>query len=144
MSHLELSDLLQQAMLKKTSEEWLAAFRAIGVPTGPVNRLPDILDDNPHVKAREMVVGLDHPTLGPMKALGLAVKLSETPGAVTRPTPTLGQHTAQILTELGYTPEHIEALRADRVIHTTGDEHGTYVGAAPAAGPVAAGSSAAS
>jgi crotonobetainyl-CoA:carnitine CoA-transferase CaiB-like acyl-CoA transferase len=57
------------------------------------------------------VVDLVHPGAGPIKALGIAVKLSDTPGAVDRPAPLLGQHTADILTELGYTAEEQRALR---------------------------------
>jgi len=55
------------------------------------------------------------------------VKLSETPGAVTRPAPTLGQHSIQILTEIGYSAEEIEVLREAGVIYTSGDADGQYV-----------------
>ena len=61
--------------------------------------------------ARQMVVDLDHPGAGPIKALGVPVKLSETPGAVDRAAPLLGQHTDEILTELGYTAAELRALR---------------------------------
>jgi len=55
------------------------------------------------------------------------VKLSETPGAVTRPAPTLGQHSVQVLVELGYSLEDIEALREAGVIYASGDVEGNYV-----------------
>ena len=74
-----------------------------------------------------MVVEVNHPTIGPMKTLGVPVKLSETPGAVTRAAPTLGQHTVQVLIEIGYSLEEIEALRADGVVYATGDADGRYV-----------------
>jgi crotonobetainyl-CoA:carnitine CoA-transferase CaiB-like acyl-CoA transferase len=63
-----------------------------------------------------MVVDLIHPGAGPIKALGVPVKLSETPGAVDRPAPLLGQHTADILTELGYTERAQRDLRDRGVI----------------------------
>ena len=59
---------------------------------------------------------LMHPGAGPIKALGIPVKLSETPGAVDRAAPPLGQHTSEILTELGYTDEEQRALKAQGTI----------------------------
>lgn len=129
--HAELTEEIQKAFRTKTSPEWIAIFQEIGVPTGPIKTIPEVLEDDPHVKARQMVVEVNHPTIGPMKTLGVPVKLSETPGGVTRAAPTLGQHTVQVLVELGYSLEEIDGLREAGVIYTTGDEHGEYV--APAA-----------
>ncbi len=56
---------------------------------------------DPQVRARDMVVEVEHPVAGPTRLVGIPVKLSETPGAVCRPAPTLGQHTAEVLGELG-------------------------------------------
>jgi crotonobetainyl-CoA:carnitine CoA-transferase CaiB-like acyl-CoA transferase len=63
-----------------------------------------------------MVVEVDHPIVGRMKTLGVPIKLSATPGAVTRPAPLLGQHTDEVLAELGYTPDEIVALRQSKAI----------------------------
>ena len=98
-----------------------------GIPTGPIKLISEVLEDDPHVKARQMVVEVDHPVIGPMKTLGVPVKLSETPGAVTRAAPTLGQHSVQVLAEIGYSLAEIEALREAGVIYSTGDADGTYV-----------------
>ena len=110
---------LIEAIEKTTAAEprahWLARLDAAGVPSGPINTLRGGPAD-PHALARQMVVDLDHPGAGPIKALGIPVKLSDTPGAVDRPAPLLGQHTADILTELGYTDAEQRALSERGVI----------------------------
>src|SRR5216683_2144769 len=112
----ELSDLVQAAFLKRPSSEWIAAFQAAGVPTGPIKTVAEVLDEDPHVRAREMVVEVEHPVVGRMKTLGVPIKLSSTPGGVTRAAPLLGQHTDEILAEVGYSVDEIAALRAAKAI----------------------------
>jgi len=87
---------------------WLERLDKEGVPAGPINNYAEALAD-PQTLARKMVVNLIHPGAGPIKALGVPVKLSDTPGAVDKAAPILGQDTADILVELGYT----EAERCD-------------------------------
>jgi crotonobetainyl-CoA:carnitine CoA-transferase CaiB-like acyl-CoA transferase len=111
-----LTRVVQAAFLRRPSGEWIAAFQAAGVPTGPIKTVPEVLDEDPHVRAREMVVEVDHPIVGRMKTLSVPIKLSATPGAVTRPAPLLGQHTDEVLAELGYTPDEIVALRQSKAI----------------------------
>ncbi|MBI2527854.1 MAG: CoA transferase [Candidatus Rokubacteria bacterium] len=94
---------------------WLERLAAAGVPSGPIHDYAEALAD-PQVLARAMVVDLIHPGAGPIKALGVPVKLSETPGAVDRPAPLLGQHTAEILTELGYSERAQRELEDSGVI----------------------------
>ncbi|HET9490699.1 MAG TPA: CoA transferase [Methylomirabilota bacterium] len=94
---------------------WLERLDRSGVPCGPINTYPETLGD-PHTLARGMVVDLVHPGAGPIKALGIPVKLSDTPGAVDRPAPLLGQHTAEILAELGVSDADQAALRDKGVI----------------------------
>jgi formyl-CoA transferase len=125
--HRELTAAFQEHFLKHDSDYWIAAFREARLPCGPIKTVAEVLDDDPHVKARDMVVELEHPVIGKTKALGVPIKLSETPGSVNLPAPTLGQHTVQILTELGYSPEEIEQLRTDGVVYATGDAEGHYV-----------------
>jgi len=111
-NHAALSAALQEAFLARDSEDWIARFQEAGVPTGPIKTVAEVLDSDPHVQAREMVVEVEHPTIGRMKTLGVPVKLSETPGKVVRAAPTLGQHTDEILAELGYSEVEASELRA--------------------------------
>jgi crotonobetainyl-CoA:carnitine CoA-transferase CaiB-like acyl-CoA transferase len=97
-----LIETIEKTTVDQTRAHWLERLDREGVPAGPINDYAEALRD-PHALARQMVVDLMHPGAGPIKALGIPVKLSETPGAVDRPAPVLGQHTAEILTELGYT-----------------------------------------
>ncbi len=85
------------------------------MPCGPINTYAEALAD-PHTLARDMVVDLVHPGAGPIKNLGVPVKLSATPGAVDRPAPLLGEHTEAILAELGYDPRERAALRVGGVV----------------------------
>jgi crotonobetainyl-CoA:carnitine CoA-transferase CaiB-like acyl-CoA transferase len=79
------------------------------VPCGRINSIADVAAD-PHALAREMVVELEHPRAGRTRALGLPVKLSRTPGKVSRPAPVLGQHTRDVLEEFGFSRAEVEAL----------------------------------
>ncbi|HTO10205.1 MAG TPA: CoA transferase [Candidatus Binatia bacterium] len=110
-----LIPLLEKTTVQAPRAHWLARLDAAGVPAGPVNTYPEALAD-PQTRAREMVVDLVHPGAGPVKALGVPVKLSDTPGAVDRPAPLLGQDNAAILTELGYTEAEQRALAAQRIV----------------------------
>jgi formyl-CoA transferase len=94
---------------------WLARLDTAGVPSGPINTYPEALAD-PHALAREMIVDLEHPGAGPIKALGVPVKLSGTPGAVERAAPLLGQDNATVLTELGYSEAEQRTLKDKGVI----------------------------
>jgi crotonobetainyl-CoA:carnitine CoA-transferase CaiB-like acyl-CoA transferase len=100
---------------KEARAHWLGRLDHAGVPAGPINTYPEALAD-PHALARDMVVDLDHPGAGPIKALGVPVKLSDTPGAVDRAAPLLGQDNAAVLTELGYTDAEQRALKDHGVI----------------------------
>jgi crotonobetainyl-CoA:carnitine CoA-transferase CaiB-like acyl-CoA transferase len=96
----ELAALLQERLERETSSHWLERLDAEGIPAGPVLTYDQVFAD-PHVLAREMVVAVSHPVAGETRVTGIPVKLSETPGAIRRPAPTLGQHTAEVLAEIG-------------------------------------------
>jgi formyl-CoA transferase len=106
---------IEKTTVAETRAVWLERLAREGVPSGPINTYPEALAD-PHALARQMVVDLVHPEAGPVKALGVPVKLSETPGAVDRPAPLVGEHTDEILTELGYTDSARRTLRDRGVV----------------------------
>jgi len=110
-----LADALAPAFKKRSTNDWLERLDAAGVPAGPVLSVGEMLAD-PQTKAREMLVETDHQRLGPVQTIGFPVKFSETPAAVERGAPTLGQHTTEILLELGYADSDIDELVADNVV----------------------------
>ena len=117
MRHLkELTPILADALKRRPSAHWIAEFEAAGVPVGPVNKTSDMVSD-PHVKARDMVIEVDHPKAGRVKAIGHPVKFSETRAETKRPAPLLGEHTREVLAGLGYSPQQIDALGKEGAVH---------------------------
>lgn len=88
---------------------WLSLFESAGIPCGPINNYEQAFAD-PQVRARDMVVEVDHPTLGRLKTLGSPIKMSETPPVATRRAPLLGEHTREVLREAGCTEDEIAAV----------------------------------
>ncbi|MEZ4713460.1 MAG: CoA transferase [Caldilineaceae bacterium] len=93
----------------KTTAQWMAEFDAIGLPAGPVLSIAEMHAD-PQTQAREMVVEVEHSRLGPVKTMGLPVKFSDTPGKVQHGAPVMGQHTREVLREVGYADSEIALL----------------------------------
>ena len=110
-----LRSVLADVFRTLTRERCLETLLSAGVPCAAVREIPEVLQD-PQLVAREMIVALEHPTADTIRVLGVPPKLSETPGTVRTPPPTLGEHTVPVLRELGYTDERIAALRREGVI----------------------------
>lgn len=107
----------QRAFRLRTTEEWLGTLLAEDIWCAPVNDYA-ALEADPQVAANEMIVEWDHPTAGPIRGTGLAVKFDGTPGGITRPAPLLAQHTAELLREIGgYGDEEIDALIRDGIVN---------------------------
>jgi crotonobetainyl-CoA:carnitine CoA-transferase CaiB-like acyl-CoA transferase len=111
----ELRPLLAASFASRPSADWLAALDAAQVPCGPVN---DVLAafDQQQARARQMRVDVEHPVLGSMPQVGVPFKLSATPASIRSAPPMLGEHSADILAELGYSLGDIEDLRSEGVI----------------------------
>ncbi|HEY8490152.1 MAG TPA: CoA transferase [Dehalococcoidia bacterium] len=99
----------------RTTDEWIEAFQAAGIPVGPV-RFPEELWDDPQILANDLVVEFDHPALGPFKMAGPPLRFSETPVEAGTPSPTLGQHTDEVLRSLGFDDEAIQGWRDAGVV----------------------------
>ena len=94
---------LEQAFTRRTTAEWVEMLLAAGIPAGPILDYGEALESK-HARARDMVMEMQHPVEGPIRALGFPVKLSATQQQLRYPPPLLGQHTDEILTELGLKP----------------------------------------
>jgi crotonobetainyl-CoA:carnitine CoA-transferase CaiB-like acyl-CoA transferase len=105
----ELVAELEAAMAARDTGDWVATLSEAGVPCGPIHDYRQVFED-PHTQAREMEVQLEHPVEGTIRALGIPVKLSDTPGSIRRPAPLLGEHTAEVLREAGFSDAEIAAL----------------------------------
>ena len=117
VEHYEaLKPILVARLRTRTRAEWIDALNAEGVPSGAVRDIAEVIND-PQLAAREMIQAVEHATLGSVRALGIPIKLSDTPGAVRTAPPTLGQHTDQILrTDLGLSDADIAHLRATAAV----------------------------
>jgi crotonobetainyl-CoA:carnitine CoA-transferase CaiB-like acyl-CoA transferase len=105
----ELVEILNGFLRKDTSEVWLARMEKAKLPAGPINDILQMHDD-PQTRAREMVLTLDHPRAGKVDTIGHPVKFSRTPASITRAAPILGQHSREILREIGLDEARIAAL----------------------------------
>ncbi len=111
----ELLDMLIPVFARRTTAEWVDRLLDAGVPAGPIYRMSEVVAD-PQVAHRDMIVDLEHPRAGRIRITGVPVKLSETPGAVRTPPPTLGEHTEGVLGRLGVSAAEIASLRTEGVI----------------------------
>jgi crotonobetainyl-CoA:carnitine CoA-transferase CaiB-like acyl-CoA transferase len=110
-----LTQRLGEHLRTRSTHDWLQALDAAGIPAGPIHDIAAMAAD-PQTLAREMVVELEHPVAGRTRALGVPVKFGATPGSIRRPAPTYGQHTREVLQELGCSESDIDALVRDAAV----------------------------
>jgi crotonobetainyl-CoA:carnitine CoA-transferase CaiB-like acyl-CoA transferase len=105
-----LAALIESVTVTRPRAEWLATLERHDIPCGPINDYAQVFADA-QVQARGLVVEMAHPALGHVRTLGTPLKLSETPLDPRRRAPLLGEHTFDVLRELGYDDEEISRLR---------------------------------
>lgn len=112
----DILSCLKQLFLTRTRDEWFELLGRNNIPVGKVYSLDEVFTD-PQVLHRKMIVELEHPTGDKIKQVGIAIKLSDTPGEVRSLPPVPGQHTEEILASLGYARQKTEKLRRDGIIN---------------------------
>ena len=111
----ELEKILSPIFFKQSTDEWLQRLQDVGVPVGPVLNVNQMHAD-PHTIAREMIVEVEHSSVGKVKTIGLPVKFSKTPGRLENGAPVYGEHTREVLAEYGYGKEAVEDMISNGVI----------------------------
>ena len=107
----ELITLIEEITSREPARRWVEALHQAGVPCGLIQDYAEVFND-PHLTGRNFFPEAPHTTLGPVKQVASPMRFSETPTRIERAGPLLGEHSAQVLAELGYAPEAIERLRA--------------------------------
>jgi crotonobetainyl-CoA:carnitine CoA-transferase CaiB-like acyl-CoA transferase len=116
MTHLqELREIVTEIVAMRTTAEWCALFEKHDVPHSPILSLDEV-PEHPQVRANGTLVETEHPTAGPMRQALPAARFDATPTHPDRPAPTHGEHTDQVLGELGYGREDIAALRESGIV----------------------------
>ncbi|HEA66564.1 MAG TPA: CoA transferase [Desulfobacterales bacterium] len=115
-NHALLEPILCEVFQTRPRNEWLSIFERAGLISSPVNNIEQVVKD-PHVRAREMIIEVEHPRLGRLNLVGTPMKFSRTPCQIKMTAPDLGEHNDEILKkELNLSMADIEELRKDRVI----------------------------
>ena len=110
-----LLHILEEVFSSKTLDEWRPRLNAAGFPWSPVQNFPEVIND-PQARANDFFVSYEHPAHGPMEGVANPVKLSKSPEMVRMSAPEFGQHTEEVLLELGYSWEDIIQLKEQGAI----------------------------
>lgn len=111
----KLIPICEELLSKKTKKEWKEILDAAGIPNGPINTVREMFDD-PQIKARDMIVEMEHPVIENLKLTGSPLKLTKTPVKMRHHPPMYGEHTETILEQIGYQPDEINKLKENKII----------------------------
>ena len=111
----ELAALLEETFVTDTTSNWLKMLEEAGVVAGPIYNIDQMYKD-PQVLARQMLVDLEDPELGTIHNIGVPVKLSNTPGQIRTRAPMLGEHSAEVLLENGFSQPEVDELLESGVV----------------------------
>ncbi len=111
----ECVGLVQEIVRTRTRDQWITLLTQLGVPCAPINTLEEVLA-HPHTEARGIVLDYDHKRLGPLKTIAQPIQFDGEPRDVKSPPPMLGEHSREVLRELGYGDADIAAMAAQGVI----------------------------
>ena len=114
----ELATLLEETFTTDTTGNWLKMLAEAGVVAGPIYNMDQVYKD-PQVLARNMLVDLEDPDLGTIHNIGIPAKLSNTPGQIRTRAPMLGEHSAEVLLERGFSQSEVDELTAEWVVVVT-------------------------
>lgn len=112
----ELITKAEKVFLDKTVDEWINILENVGVPVGQLN-FPEEAANDPQILENGLMVNMEHSVAGPYRTVGPMIRMSETPVEASRPSPALGEHTDEILSELGYSMEAIQYLKTERITY---------------------------
>ena len=111
----ELNEIIVTELAKGSMKSWVEKFDAAGVPAGPINTIPEVFEE-PQVKHRNMLRELDHPVAGKVPQVVSPMRFRKSPLEFDRPPPVLGQHTEEVLRQLGMDINTIQRMRGENVI----------------------------
>lgn len=115
MNQSDIEQIVAEWVESMTVEQVGERLSVAGIPWGPVATLPEVVT-SPQISAREMLVAIEHATVGTLQVPGVPIKLSESPGSVRTPPPTVGEHTDAVLAQVGYSPAEIDELRRSKAV----------------------------
>jgi crotonobetainyl-CoA:carnitine CoA-transferase CaiB-like acyl-CoA transferase len=111
-----LNDMIGEVIVTRTSQDWIDAFAEAGVPAGPIYSIDQVFDD-PQVRHVGIARPISHPTRGEVECVGQAINLSRTPQPPRmQPSPEMGEHTEEVLADLGYSADDVAQLRTRGVV----------------------------